>query len=185
MKARFSRKKQKAQITDLEGVLKPLQTLVSRKGCMFEGHYNRIFLHTLRSLAQVCRTIQQKFFDWLYFFMPCSRGNSSHDSSATLQVVTSKQSLMRHMRKHTKEGSNVHAPAPSRPKPRPSTPSKSPVYDQNGEEIFPCKICDRWVVEVFMGVLVSLLLPVGVICLLWVWVFALVDCVDCCWICVC
>ncbi|XP_076441996.1 uncharacterized protein LOC143281005 isoform X2 [Babylonia areolata] len=60
-------------------------------------------------------------------------------------VLTSKQSLNRHMRKHLKEKKGDSPPysVPAPRKPRPSTPSKSPVYDQNGEEIFPCKLCDR------------------------------------------
>ncbi|KAL8564555.1 hypothetical protein ACOMHN_003313 [Nucella lapillus] len=60
-------------------------------------------------------------------------------------VLTSRQSLNRHMRKHLKEKKGDSPPysAPAPRKPRPSTPSRSPVYDHNGEEIFPCKVCDR------------------------------------------
>lgn len=47
------------------------------------------------------------------------------------------------MKKHQKESEEGGPRPQARSKPRPVTPSKSPVYDQNGEEIFPCKLCDR------------------------------------------
>jgi uncharacterized C2H2 Zn-finger protein len=53
---------------------------------------------------------------------------------------SSKQSLKRHMRKHQEKPQS----SPSAPrKPRPTTPSRSPVYDEYGEEIFPCRLCGR------------------------------------------
>ncbi|XP_059142153.1 uncharacterized protein LOC131929789 isoform X2 [Physella acuta] len=55
-------------------------------------------------------------------------------------ACSSKQSLKRHMRKHQDKPQS--SPSAQR-KPRPSTPSRSPVYDQFGEEIFPCRICGR------------------------------------------
>ncbi|BFZ12228.1 hypothetical protein BsWGS_15263 [Bradybaena similaris] len=55
-------------------------------------------------------------------------------------TCSSKQSLKRHQRKHLdKPPSNPSMPR----KPRPTTPSRSPVYDQFGEEVFPCRICGR------------------------------------------
>ncbi|KAI8744444.1 CAunnamed protein product [Biomphalaria glabrata] len=55
-------------------------------------------------------------------------------------ACSSKQSLKRHMRKHLDKAQS----SPSAPrKPRPSTPSRSPVYDKFGEEIFPCRLCGR------------------------------------------
>ncbi|GFN99095.1 transcriptional-regulating factor 1 [Plakobranchus ocellatus] len=82
-------------------------------------------------------------------------------------VCSSKHSLKRHMFKQ--HGDPASKPAASSTKPtnnsnsnsggsstsnkpssntsgkksRPSTPSRSPVYDQFGEEIFPCKLCGR------------------------------------------
>ncbi|KAK7502754.1 hypothetical protein BaRGS_00006004 [Batillaria attramentaria] len=69
----------------------------------------------------------------------------SCDFPGCSSTLNSKQSLVRHMRKHLKdlnEGKSSQGSTP-RAKPRPSTPSRSPVYDQHGEEIFPCKLCDR------------------------------------------
>ncbi|CAG5121978.1 unnamed protein product, partial [Candidula unifasciata] len=56
-------------------------------------------------------------------------------------TCSSKQSLKRHQRKHLDKPPQSSPSVPR--KPRPTTPSRSPVYDQFGEEVFPCRICGR------------------------------------------
>ena len=53
--------------------------------------------------------------------------------------------MKRHMRKHEEKAAGIAPMGSSNAvrKARPSTPSRSPVYDESGEEIFPCRLCNR------------------------------------------